>query len=405
MTTSPVVVGLADPRVEVRGAAWLEATADGLLPHRLPAWTRDQQPDDFMRMCDEQPAGVRLRFRTAARRLALVVRVHRGTLSPDSDATVPGEPFDLVVDGQVAARAAAGAAGPLVLDPLLRTTRTGAAPVTRVAFDLAADGPPSAGAVRDVEVWLPYRERVHLLALEAEAPVEAPAPVAAPRWVHHGSSISHGASAASPTGTWPVVAAATAGLDLVNLGFSGNAVLDPFVARTIRDAPAGLISLKLGINVVNGDTMRRRAFAPAVDGFLDTVREGHPTTPLLVVSPILCPMVEDVPGPTRIDPAAPPGAPVFETLGRTEEVAEGKLSLGAIREVLASVVERRRAAGDTALAYLDGRELYGWDDWAELPMADLLHPDPPAHRRMGERFADVARGLLAGRRAGVTASA
>ena len=35
--------------------------------------------------------------------------------------------------------------------------------------------------------------------------------------------------------------------------------------------------------------MRLRAFGPAVRNFLDTIRDGHPDTPLLVVSPILCP--------------------------------------------------------------------------------------------------------------------
>lgn len=74
-------------------------------------------------------------------------------------------------------------------------------------------------------------------------------------------------------------------VDLVNLGFSGNALLDPFTARAMRDAPADLISVKVGINIVNADVMRLRAFTPAVHGFLDTIREGHPTTPLLVVSP------------------------------------------------------------------------------------------------------------------------
>ena len=106
-----------------------------------------------------------------------------------------------------------------------------------------------------------------------------------PRWVHHGSSISHGSVATYPTEPWPVVAARLAGLDLVNLGFGGSALLDPFVARTIRDTPADRISLKLGINLVNLDLMRLRAFGPAVHGFLDTIRDGHPHTPLLVISP------------------------------------------------------------------------------------------------------------------------
>ncbi len=69
----------------------------------------------------------------------------------------------------------------------------------------------------------------------------------------------------------------------------------------MRDTPADLVSVKIGINLVNLDLMRRRAFGPAVHGFLDTIREGHPTTPLLVVSPLLCPIHEDTPGPGTFD--------------------------------------------------------------------------------------------------------
>ncbi len=47
--------------------------------------------------------------------------------------------------------------------------------------------------------------------------------------------------------------------------------------------------------------VRLRAFAPAVHGFLDTIREGHPTTPLLVVSSVLCPIHEETPGPAAAD--------------------------------------------------------------------------------------------------------
>ena len=65
----------------------------------------------------------------------------------------------------------------------------------------------------------------------------------------------------------------------------------------IASQPADLISLKLGINVVNGDTMRERTFVPAVHGFLDTIRERHPDVPVAVVTPIICPVAEDHPGP------------------------------------------------------------------------------------------------------------
>ncbi len=333
-------------------------------------------------MCDEQPSGVRLRLRTAARRLVLRVRTWRVATLPHAEPAA-GERFEAVVGGRVVDAAVCDAVGVQTFDPGTATTSAGPAPLGSVSFAL----PDAGGVPTDVEVWLPYRERVVLVAVEADAAVLAPAPVDAPRWVHHGSSISHGANADAPTGTWPAVAARAAGLDLVNLGLSGNAVLDPFVARAVRDQPADVLSLKLGINVVNHDLMRRRAFGPAVHGFLDTVREGHPTTPLVVVSPVLCPLVEDVPGPTSIDPDAPDVR--FRTAGRPEEVAEGKLTLLVVRDVLAAVVAARRAAGDTALTYVDGRTLYGDADAAELPMADLLHPDAAAQHRMGTRFAQV----------------
>jgi hypothetical protein len=382
---TPVIGG----PVRVRGAVKVEETPEGVVVHRLPAAARAQLPDDFIRMCEAQPSGVRLVLRTEARRLELDVRATRtravGRPVPE------GGVYDVVVDGEVVAQAKAEEYGVLELDPAAGTTVVDrAAPVTVVRFHELPAGD------KDVEIWLPYNEVTRLVELRSDAPVtRAVATGGRPRWVHHGSSISHGASADSPTGIWPVVAARRAGLDLLNLGFSGNAVLDPFTARAIRDQPANLITLKLGINVVNHDCFRRRAFVPAVDGFLDTIREGHPTTPIVVISPILCPMVEDTPGPTSLDPASPDDAPWFRTTGRPDEVAEGKLSLQVIRELLEGVVARR-SVHDPHLGYLDGLELFGQAEWDAMPMPDLLHPDAAGQRHMGERFAELLPGLVPG---------
>ena len=51
---------------------------------------------------------------------------------------------------------------------------------------------------------------------------------------------------------------------------------------------------------------------------------------------------------------------------------------------------KQRAAADPNLHHLDGRDLYGEADSAELPLPDQLHPDAASHRRMGERFAALA---------------
>jgi hypothetical protein len=245
-----------------------------------------------------------------------------------------------------------------------------------------------AEGAKDVVVWLPHNEVTELVALRTNAPVEALPDTRRKVWLHHGSSISHGSDAESPSTTWPAIAAAQGEVELLNLGFAGSAMLDPFTARAIRDTPADLISLKLGINLVNGDVMRLRAFGPAVHGFLDAVREGHPTTPLLVVSPILCPIHEDTPG-----PAMPDFSKLSE--GQLSFVATGdptdptRLTLNIIRRALARIVVER-AVEDPHLHYLDGRELYGEADLYELPLPDQLHPDAATHRRIGERFASIA---------------
>jgi hypothetical protein len=332
-------------------------------------------------MAEAQPSGVRLALRTRATVVELDVLVTRRDY-----AGAPRRPdgiYDVVVDGELVAQASAEGGNSMLVDLMTGAGELQPGPVATLRFD----GLPA--AEKTVEVWLPYDEQAELVALRADAPV-APAPAAGRTWLHHGSSISHGSVAASPTTTWPAYAARAAGVDLVNLGFAGSALVDPFTARAIRDTPADLISLKLGINLVNLDVMRTRAFAPAVHGFLDTIRDGHPETPLLVVSAIHCPIHETTPGPTAPDPEAfQRGELRFLAAGDPAGVAAGQLTLSVIREQLAGIVEQRSAA-DPRLGYLDGLRLYGEADAAALPLADGLHPSAEAHELIGRRFAELA---------------
>jgi hypothetical protein len=106
---------------------------------------------------------------------------------------------------------------------------------------------------KTVDVWLPHTAVTELFEIGADAPIQAERTHTKPRWVVYGSSITHCMEVNSPTRTWPAIAAHALDYDLIDLGFSGNAVLDPFVARGIRDVEADLITLKLGINVVGAD--------------------------------------------------------------------------------------------------------------------------------------------------------
>ncbi|SCL56427.1 GDSL-like Lipase/Acylhydrolase family protein [Micromonospora citrea] len=366
----------------LRGALDVQRTARGVLPHRLPAWARAQYTDGQLAMVEAQPAGVRLAFRTSATAIELDTLPTRHTYLG-----LPARPdgvYDLLVDGHLTDQASVTGGDTVTIDMTSGTTQRRSAPPGTVRFTGLPD------RAKDIEIWLPHHETTELVALRTDAPV-APVPDRGRRvWLHHGSSISQGSNATSPTATWPAVAASLGGVDLVNLGFGGSALLDPFTARTMRDAPADLISVKIGINLVNADLMRLRAFVPAVHGFLDTIRDGHPTTPLLVVSPIYCPIHEDTPGPGAFDLAAlATGQVRFRATGDPAERASGKLTLRVIRDELARITAQR-AADDPNLHHLDGLDLYGEADFAELPLPDQLHPDSATHRRIAERFAERA---------------
>jgi hypothetical protein len=366
----------------LRGAIELERTERGLLPHRLPSWARAQCTDGQLAMAEAKPSGVRLVFRTCA--TAVELDTLRTTTAYRGVPPLPDGVYDLLVDGRLTDRANGSGGHVVTLDMSTGASETTPGPVGTVRFAGLPD------RMKDVEIWLPHNEVTEVVALRTDAAVEAVRPHGRRVWLHHGSSISHGSNAESPATTWPALSAAAGGVELVNLGFGGGALLDPFVARTLRDTAADVISIKIGINLVNTDLMRLRAFTPAVHGFLDTIREGHPVTPLLVVSPIHCPTHEDTPGPS-VPQFSSAGTVRFLAAGAPAEVAGGKLTLTVIREELSRIVEAR-AVDDPHLHHLDGRELYGEADFAELPLPDELHPDAASHRRMGERFARSAFG-------------
>ena len=366
----------------LRGALELEQTTQGVLPHRLPAWARAQCTDGQLAMAEAQPSGVRLVFRTRATAVELDTR-------PTKQVYAGGPPrpdgvYDLLVDGRLAGQSSVAGGNTLTIDMTTGTAEYKTGPAGTVRFTGLPD------RLKDIEIWLPHNETTELLVLRTDAPIDHAPDRGRPVWLHHGSSISHGSNAASPTSTWPALAASLGGVELINLGMGGSALLDPFTARTMRDTPADLISIKIGINLVNTDLMRLRAFTPAVHGFLDTIREGHPTTPLLVISSILCPIHEQTPGPSALDVTTLRGGQLrFQATGDPAERASGKLTLGTIRDELSRIVEQR-STDDANLHYLDGRELYGEADSAGLPLPDQLHPDAATHHLIGEHFARLA---------------
>jgi len=392
------------PELRITGALDFDRSNHGITPRRLPAWTRPQVPP-FMELMVTQPSGVRLEFATDAETIELEVLLTRMELIG-----VGAHPavFDLVVDGELRESRRDDGGALLRLD-LRRPGRPEV--VAGASSTLRFDGLGAGG--KRCELWLPTNATVELRALRLSAGSRlwqpaplmaagepAPADVGASegashaetashgdgsrrRWLHYGSSISHCLEASSPTRSWPALAARLAGVDLRSFAFAGNCHLDPFVARAMAEQQADLISLKVGINVVNMDAMRERTFTPALHGFLDTIREQQPDTPILLISPIFCPSAEDRPGPTF-----PDGRGRFVTVSGNDELRAGCLTLRWIRRIMSELAAARRKSGDDALHYLDGLTLLGPDDARHLP--DDLHPDGAGYELLGRRFHEAA---------------
>ena len=363
-------------RASLRGAVDFESRPTGLTPLRLPPSATAQSDSDWIRVASAQASGVRCEFRTSATWIEMTVATTGLHLpwAPDDERSAV---FSATVDGRLVDDVRTTGGSRLYLGyPGGPRFETGEPAVAR--FELGGTGAEE----RRVVVWLPQTDAVEIRDVRADAPLAPAEPVGQLRWWHHGSSISHCIEATTPRGVWPVAAADRLDLDVTNLGFAANAHLDPFTARAMRDSGADLLSLKIGINIVGGDTMKRRTFVPAVHGFLDTLREGAPTAPILVISPIYCPMHEDTPGPTVTDPVTgerrgtPSSAPDY---------FDPPLTLRSVREILRDVVASR-ASDDPAITYLDGLDLFGPHDLAELP--DGLHPTPSGYLRIADRYAE-----------------
>ena len=356
----------------LRGVAEVSPGERGLRLHRLPAkFAMYHDVDPLTQKVADQASGARLALLTTASRIALT---YRATLDASEDGTYLAPPSSVTLTVGDQSFTATHENGNR------RIWRGSVVSEVREGEDSVATFEIGGSEERLVEIWLPHNCNVELIDLSADAELK-PAPQSNPRWVHYGSSISHSLEADEPTGVWPVVAARHLGLELFNLGLAGSANIEQFAAKAITELEADFVTLKLGINPVNGRNMTMRTFVPAVHSFIDVVREAHPNVPIVVISPIFCEAHEQNPGPTS---AGPDG----KALG-TEHIEHDwvmDLTLERIRQALKEIVARR---DDSKLHYMNGLELFSEADKGMMP--DGLHPNAEGYRLIGERFANLVR--------------
>lgn len=213
-----------------------------------------------------------------------------------------------------------------------------------------------------LEIWLDvfHHIEVQAVAIDDNATVK-PFNDTRPKWLVYGSSITHCRQAHGPTETWPALVARKYNLNLTSLGVGGNCHLDPMVLRDMRGQPADLISTCVGINIYGGGSFNNRTFIPHVIGMIKTIREGHPLTPLMVVSPICSPPREQTPN--AVD-----------------------MTLDQYRQQVREAVEVvQKHDNDKHLFYYDGMQLFGHDLAHHMP--DLLHPNGDGIHVLAENYA------------------
>jgi hypothetical protein len=370
-----------DSPVRIAGIIDVERTETGATLSRLPRWARSQIMDPTVLPIAAMPVGGRLEFTTDA--TAIELELHLTHLR-FGEPPVSLKAVDLVVDGELTALETT-AEGNVLHFPTIN-------PSDVSSFEFHAGGPATCcfdgldPGEKRVELWFPHNALVELRGLRVPAGATvSPTSGDRRRWVHYGSSISHCTEMPRPTDVWPVAVARRAGVDLVSLALSGQCHLDQFVARTIRDLPVDLVSLKAGANILVADSMRERIFVSALHGFLDTIRDRHPDVPIIVAAPVICPMLEYHPGPGAMDSEGQ-----WHAVDRPASLATGSLTARRGRELLEVAVMARQAEGDTNLHFINGLDLFGVDDGPDLP--DGLHPSIDGYRRIGRRFYDLAFG-------------
>jgi hypothetical protein len=357
----------------LRGVARVDKTARGLSFSRLPEWTYLQHSHaPIVAKMAERLSGAHLDIETAATRITVTYRSTRDSNPSSNWIAGPSSVAITAGDFEQTISHSNGDLRIFDFDEIVEV-RTGEDSIAE--FEL-----PATESVRKVQIWLPQNCPIELISIEANDLWQPASSSFKPLWVHYGSSISHCEDADGPLDVWPVAAARELGLDVYNLGLGGCANLEQFAARTIRDMPAQLISLKLGINVVNNASYTERTFGPAVHGFIDTIRESQPTTPILVISPVCCPAHENNPGPSETDAN---GMVKGQEFSRHSWI--GELTLRGIREILSDLVEARTKT-DPNIFYLDGLQLF--DETEALTMPDGIHPDAAGYRTIAHNFVE-----------------
>jgi lysophospholipase L1-like esterase len=299
-------------------------------------------PRDFTRLpidtwgCAQLPVSVRLEFVGDAREVSIGYRTETDDLGYRGDGA--GRSFTLWRQGVLVDEAAA------VLGEGNVTLRCGS------------------GDARAI-VYLPEGMKPTVVAVEGAGGSIAPAPPQ-PRWIAYGDSVAEGWIASGPSGAWPAIAGRTYELDVCNLGYAGSARGELASAEQIATLAGDVISITHGTNCWTRIPHSFDMMLAVTRAFLDLVRQGHPTTPMVVVSPVVRPDAEQTPN--RLGAALPD-----------------------LRRAMQEAALERIDKGDSRLWFVDGTDLMTPD-----LLGDGIHPGDAGHEVLAAKIGSQVKEAL-----------
>jgi lysophospholipase L1-like esterase len=300
-------IPLPNSQFQVNGLPWYDENAGEL--SRLPVKLKDSYRHPVWRLA-QSPSGGRIRFRTNTSMLAIRLEYPEPPNMKNMHAF--GQTgVDLYADGVYRGTAIAA---------------PDAKPGKITEYTYFKD---QARIDREITLYLPLYMSVKVLGigLDTEAHVDPAKPFAVSEpVVYYGTSITQGGCASRPGMSYQAILGRMLNVDYVNLGFSGNGLGEPELARAVASIHASCFVLDFAQNNPTVDSLAH-AYAP----FLEVIRSAHPETPVLVITPIYA---------------------ARESWSRDARLEE-------MRELIRKVAAQRIAAGDRHLEIIEGTDLLG----------------------------------------------
>jgi len=289
-----------------------------------------------------QPSGARIRFKTNADRIDLLINHGKTSSSPVLMSVLSTAGMDIYQ-------------GPP--DHMVFAWRPNPSLIKNGAPYIVTYNPKgNPGEMRDYTIYLPMYARLeslHISLSPASAKIEPPTPYKLDKpVVWYSTSFAQGAGSSGPSMSFPALTCRLLGVDLVNYGIGGNREWKPEEAELLSEIPAAVYVM----GPILGDVAKMQERYPKM---VEILRRRHPNTPILLV--------------TRL-----------HTIGVTQP--------HEVNALVRKLYEERRVAGDKHIHFLDAFNLYS--DGTIPYTIDGVHVTDLGAKTIADAFVPVLRRIL-----------